>query len=185
MRVTRYVGVIGALGLLIVGLESGRAQPYSREQLLSRGNAYWQSNCVISAMNYFAILQQFPGWPDPNAIQRMRNRIQSCQSGSVGMAGTDAKNDGAGQSTTIVLPPMIQPSAVPQDSRARACKAYAATAVVQAQAQRDARCNQGGNRWSTDYRTHYNWCMAAGTPQNLQFENNARSSVVNACVLRW
>jgi hypothetical protein len=185
MRAIRYLGAYGAFALLIIALEAGGAQPYSRQELLNRGNNSWQTNCVVSAMNYYAILQQFPGWPDPDAIQRMRNRIGSCRRGSVGMSSTDSKNDGRGQPSAVILPPMSQSSIVPEKPRARACRAYAATALAQVQAQMDGQCNQGGARWSTDYSTHYNWCMQAGTPQTLRSEYMQRSNVLNVCVFRW
>lgn len=191
MRAIRYLGVIGAVTFLVVGLESGGAQPYSRQELLNRGNSYWQNNCVISAMNYYALLQQFPGWPDSDATQKMRARIESCKNGSVGMAGNTGKADD-GTSTTVAPPhpvvaplPPIEAASGQVSTHERACRAYAATALVQVQSVTDGQCNQGGARWSADYDIHYNWCMQAGTPDALQAENSARSNIVNACVFRW
>lgn len=185
MHARRYLGAAGAIVLVTVAFQPGGAQPYSRQQLLDRGNNAWQTNCVVSAMNYYAILQQFPGWPNSTQAQRMRTRIESCRRGSVGMSGTDAKNDGAGGSPNAAPQPPIGASGVPAHPRVKACRAYAATALVQVQAQIDGQCQQSGPRWSTNYNVHYNWCMQSGTPQALQTENRERDGLLNQCVFKW
>lgn len=188
MRMLRYSGAIVALALLTVASQPGGAQPYSRQELLNRGNNGWQNNCVVGAMNYYAILQQFPGWPSDAAAQLMRQRIESCK--KVGTAGSDYKGDKYGNPTIAPPPPVvplppIQPSNFPESQRAKACRAYATTALAQAQAQADGQCNQQGPRWSSNYDVHYNWCMQSGTPQEAQSENDERSKVLNVCVFHW
>ena len=159
----------------------GAAQPYSREKLLQQGNDSYSSNCVVSAMNYYAILQQFPGWPNSKATQQIHARVDACKNGSVGFAGSDAKTDSS-RGPPPPPPPILS---VPEPRRAQACRAYAETAVIQAHAASQAACHQQGSRWSQDFDAHYGWCMSAGTPQTAREEANERSKVMQTCVLTW
>ncbi len=202
------LATIGAIGLVAAFSAPGAAQPFSRQELLDRGNHnYKAGRCVDSAMNYYALLQQFSASLGAEVRGKMHGRIDQCRRGRVGTAGMDGKADTAPRidTTPIVVPPerpqphvAIRPRQVviatplpmaEEDAsappRVRACRSYAESAVTQMRRQATGRCGQQGFLWSTDYQAHYDWCMIRATPAAAQDATNRRAQALNSCILRW
>ena len=60
------------------------------------------------------------------------------------------------------------------------CRNYAATAVRQNQSNINGQCGYSGRRWSSDYQSHYSWCM--GVPEtSTRSETEARQTVLIEC----
>ncbi|HZP76584.1 MAG TPA: hypothetical protein VFB45_10610 [Pseudolabrys sp.] len=62
------------------------------------------------------------------------------------------------------------------------CQDYATAAVRQASvAASNPNCSRAsGNRWSTDFNVHYNWCLGASF-QATGAERDARTNWLRAC----
>jgi hypothetical protein len=140
-------------------------------QLLNYGNQYYGKNCVTSSKYYFAYMQRQQGLSaaDTNLI---RQRIRDCESQEGVFAGTDGKYDMQGMS------PEAQ-------AKIKRCGDYAVLAMTAARINQRAQCGNGGNRWLTDYGSHYSWCMDANpSAQELRSESSARSNALNGCLFK-
>lgn len=61
------------------------------------------------------------------------------------------------------------------------CKIYAEMAVQQNQSNIDWGCGYTGNRWSSNYQAHYEWCM--NVPKSAaDFETAERERLLNECL---
>lgn len=164
----RTLRTLVAIGSMSVGLASPGAggEPFPQGQLLTLANDAYPSNCVTGSKYYYAILQQFPGWPNAQAVARMRQRISTCEGRALDFAGIDFKGDGGSPGP-----------------RTRACIAYAETAMAQVRAQRAAGgCGEAGDRWANSIQDHYDWCMKRATPNEVRSEAFERTTVLNRCV---
>ena len=61
----------------------------------------------------------------------------------------------------------------------QACADYAKAAVAQVAENVKLGCGFSGGRWSSDYQTHYNWCLGAGA--QAAAESKARQAELAAC----
>ncbi len=60
------------------------------------------------------------------------------------------------------------------------CRDYAEEAIAQARENRDLGCSFTGNRWSSRYAEHFNWCIGA-TRTQVQAERTARAADLRSC----
>ncbi len=76
-------------------------------------------------------------------------------------------------------------SSVPPEAADRGlCRDYADTALEQVhQALSIPACRRGlkGDRWSPDYRVHFNWCLRAPVPK-VESERGARHGYLLGCM---
>lgn len=164
----RTLRALIAVGALSVGLGAPGAggEPFAQGQLLTLGNSAYPSNCVTGSKYYYAILQQFPGWPNAQSVARMRQRINTCEQRAIDFAGIDFKGDEGASGP-----------------RRRACVAYAEIAMAQVRAQRSAGgCGAGGDAWANNIQAHFDWCMNHATPNEVRSETFERNMVLNRCV---
>jgi hypothetical protein len=65
------------------------------------------------------------------------------------------------------------------------CEAYTATAMKQVAQNRNLKCGNTGDRWSTDRAHHLNWCMGLAPPEiakhHRQTETAARDTAIKNC----
>ena len=62
------------------------------------------------------------------------------------------------------------------------CQAYARTAVKAVAANRDWKCGNTGDRWTENFKAHFDWCMSLGKdPRGAESESQARSEALAAC----
>ena len=140
-------------------------------QLLDYGNQYYGKNCVTSSKYYFAYIQRQQGLSsaDSNLI---RQRIHDCEAQEGVFAGNGGKYDMQGMSPDV-------------QAKMRRCGDYAVLAMTAARINQRAQCGNAGNRWLTDYGSHYNWCMDANpSVQELRSESSIRSDALNSCVFK-
>lgn len=201
MRASRLAltaaATIAALALLpaLVGAQSSGAA-----DLLNKANEAYSKNCVDSAMNYYALLQKYPGWLKAADANRAMSRINLCRKGVRGIAGVNGKADSdtrpipapptpprpIGGVAHVVATPLTtlsdDRSATP---RARACRAYAETAVAHSRLIAARQCSGPHPYKVSGYDFHYKWCTERGTPEQAQAYANERARELNSCQLRW
>jgi hypothetical protein len=62
------------------------------------------------------------------------------------------------------------------------CRDYAAAAIRQVELARSTpACNRGiGERWTVEYRIHFDWCLGAPIPA-VEAERRARTNWIRSC----
>lgn len=172
MSAFKSIAVAGAILLLgaLFPTPTAKAQYINdTAELLKQGNDKYDKNCVAGSKFYFAYIQRQQTIAYDARI-RLLQRISDCERGHTGTASNDGKYDD----------PNAPPTSNPKEKR---CGAYAVLAVTAQRINQRAGCGNGGNRWSTDYDSHYNWCMDASvSAAALRAENTARSNALNSCV---
>lgn len=166
-------GSILALGALLPAPHVGAQYYQNSADLLKFGNQFYNTNCVTGSKYYFAYMQREQAITSADRV-KMKKLIYDCEAGhagtGTGSAGNDGKYDG----------PNSPAAGNPKEKR---CAAYALLAVTAQRINQRAGCGLGGNRWSLDYDSHYNWCMDANvSAQELRTENTIRSNALNTCV---
>lgn len=200
----KTASLLGATAMLVAaGLIHGSvsAQIHDAGTLLKLGNDNWNRNCVVSAMNYYALLQRFPGWLKGDEAEA-RSRIDRCRRGYKGTAGINGKADEYNRPIPTPKEPPAPPFSVVMADvvarpltivgegsaatpRVRACRAYAETAVAQSRMLAAPECRAIRPHKASSYEFHYNWCTQRGTPEAAQAYANDRAQAVNSCQLRW
>jgi hypothetical protein len=66
-------------------------------------------------------------------------------------------------------------------SKCNKCANYAKTAVSQNDKNKQKGCNLSGPQWSSDYNSHFNWCMKGQNHKIAWKETNARTAALNTC----
>jgi hypothetical protein len=76
-----------------------------------------------------------------------------------------------------ILMPLAAQAAAPEF-----CREYATAAVRQVELSRSIpACNRGtGERWTTDYKVHFDWCLGAA-PAAVEAERAARTNWIRSC----
>lgn len=72
-------------------------------------------------------------------------------------------------------------SAVHTAQREAKCKAYADTAVAQANEYFARRCGPGNDRWQADYQNHFGFCMGPHGDAGADQETRAREGALSQC----
>lgn len=68
-----------------------------------------------------------------------------------------------------------------EDARGATCERYARMAVAQNEENLRRRCGYTGARWQSDFRGHYEWCMAGSNHRLAERENAARDRELRRC----
>lgn len=175
------------------------AQQYSDHDLIQNGNdAYARQQCVTAAKFIFAYILRNPApvRNDPNYRARLENAITWCENNTAIYA--DSKGDAPG-STTVQPPPKPPIGPVPPaqptphhvmsvgipavlhaTEQQKRCDIYARMAVAQSAANTANRCGYSGNRWTSNYNAHYQWCMQVA-PASVFSETQARVDLLKQC----
>ncbi|TAJ73193.1 MAG: hypothetical protein EPO51_06035 [Phenylobacterium sp.] len=163
LRLAARLWLVGGL----VAPAWAHAQGLSADQLLSRGDQAYGSNCVRASKYYYALIQKFPERLDAQGTGRLQGLIAGCERYPLGAPGNDAKFD----DTT---------------GRAAACIAYGEVAVAEARAASSmARCRTDGPRWSTSMAEHVNWCMAPDVSRaQVRSERDERRKHLDQCAFK-
>jgi len=72
-------------------------------------------------------------------------------------------------------------SKVPLTTKKDACDKYAKNAVSQSRENKERNCGFSGARWSSNYKDHFNWCMAGNNVSMTNRDNNARKAALTKC----
>jgi len=76
--------------------------------------------------------------------------------------------------------PLVLVSPARATDNASFCRNYASTAVDRNRQNISRRCGYSGNRWSNDYKGHYNWCTGVSR-STANGETNARTRDLERC----
>ena len=80
----------------------------------------------------------------------------------------------------IMIATLINFSLAGATNKASFCRNYASTAVSQNKQNIRRGCGYRGNRWTNDYKGHYNWCMRVNR-STANSETNARTNDLQRC----
>jgi hypothetical protein len=97
---------------------------------------------------------------------------QWCASAGVTMANLVTEDEGRKQALNecIARPQLAQ----------EACIEYAQNAVIAAGTAAEGQCGLQGGAWSTDFASHFNWCLTA-SDANRASETAARANQIQGC----
>jgi len=163
------------------------AQTYSDADLISQGQAAWNSDkCVTAAKFFFAYLIRSSQSPESAATPRqtLESAIQWCETHTTVYGGTkgDDPNEPIGprpQKPPLAFGVVVQPPSG-MDPVSRRARAYAMLAIAQGEVNVTNGCGYTGIRWSPDYATHYQWALAVPA-ESSRAETQVRQSMLDQC----
>jgi hypothetical protein len=171
--------------------------PVTDEGLFDRAfAAYWKKAWLDAAVNLYAYMQRDP--------QAMSNKTHSDQvQGAYNHCVTQLRNavsernqfalqlnrqDGGerGIQSSLESPPALDKpvqNTTNQQVKNMQCDVYARIALTQSELNTKHNCGYDGNRWSSNYDLHFNWCMESAD-SSADVESAERQKLLTQCAIR-